>query len=528
MRAFAILLFVLGLIASATGASAHASLVASDPADGAILRAPPASVVLRFNESVSPLAFKLIDAAGGAHDGLNAVPSGETITITPPAELPRGTQTLSYRIVSADGHPVGGVVAFSIGMPGGASVARSEGDRWRAGAIWALRLLQLSGLIAGVGGVYFLGWVAPAAATRPLSRQIGAMLALGGLAACISIGLQGLDLLDQPLSALASLPPWRAGAGGLFGLAIALAVAAALLGAGSLAARGLGWRRFLAGLSLALLAGSFASTGHASAARPEWLTRPAVFLHVAGVSIWVGAFWPLLWLVRARSPLLAGALKRFSSHGLVVVPALIVAGVLLANVQLDAFARMAATAYGEILSAKLALVLALLALAGANLLVVTPAVARSGDGPARLIGRAITAEFLVAILILGLVSAWRFTPPPRALAAAAPPATRMVHVHGEHLMATLTLSPGRVGANRVHIDLLDGDFAPIAPREVTLTLSPVDRSIEEKVVQARAVDGAFEIDGLFVPVAGVWTLEVSAWMDDFTRIDLDDRLEFAN
>ena len=95
-------------------------------------------------------------------------------------------------------------------------------------------------------------------------------------------------------------------------------------------------------------------------------------------------------------------------------------------------------------------------------------------------------------------------------------------------MATLTLSPGRVGANRVHIDLLDGDFAPIAPREVTLTLSPVDRSIEEKVVQALAVDGAFEIDGLFVPVAGVWTLEVSAWMDDFTRIDLDDRLEFAN
>ena len=207
MRAFAILLIVLGLIASATGASAHASLVASEPADGAILRAPPASVVLRFNEPVSPLAFKLIDAAGGAHDRLNAVPSGETITITPPAELPKGTQTLSYRIVSADGHPVGGVVAFSIGMPGGASVARSEGDRWRVGAIWALRLLQLSGLIAGVGGVYFLAWVAPAAATRPLSRQIGAMLALGGLAACMAIGSQGLDLLDLPLPALATAPP---------------------------------------------------------------------------------------------------------------------------------------------------------------------------------------------------------------------------------------------------------------------------------------------------------------------------------
>ena len=354
------------------------------------------------------------------------------------------------------------------------------------------------------------------------------MLAAGGVAVCLSVGLQGLDLLDRPLSALAELATWRAGVGGLFGLAVAQALAAVLFGALSLAARGLAWRRVFAALSIAMLAGSFATTGHASAARPEWLTRPAVFLHVAGVSIWVGAFWPLLWLARTRSPLLAGALARFSKHGLLIVPLLIAAGLVLTNVQLDAFANMVATAYGRILAAKLALVLALLALAGANLMIATPAVARSSDGAIRMIRRTIGAECLAAIVILALVSGWRFTPPPRSFAAVAPLATRMVHIHGERLMATLTLSPGKVGANRVRIDVLGGDFQPIALRELTVSLTPVDHSIEERTIPARPVDGAFEIDALFVPVAGAWTLEVSAWIDDFTKVDLDDRVEFAN
>ena len=528
MRLIAIFLFALGLIAPATGARAHASLVASDPVDGAVLTAAPALLILRFNEPVSPLSFKLIDAGGVAHDGLVVGSKGETIEITPPGDLPRGTQTLSYRIVSADGHPVGGVVAFSIGMPGGGGFAAVANDRSRAFAIWAFRLLQLAGLTAGVGAVYFLAFVAPAAKAARLAAYVGLMLAAGGVAVCLSVGLQGLDLLDRPLSALAELATWRAGVGGLFGLAVAQALAAVLFGALSLAARGLAWRRVFAALSIAMLAGSFATTGHASAARPEWLTRPAVFLHVAGVSIWVGAFWPLLWLARTRSPLLAGALARFSKHGLLIVPLLIAAGLVLTNVQLDAFANMVATAYGRILAAKLALVLALLALAGANLMIATPAVARSSDGAIRMIRRTIGAECLAAIVILALVSGWRFTPPPRSFAAVAPLATRMVHIHGERLMATLTLSPGKVGANRVRIDVLGGDFQPIALRELTVSLTPVDHSIEERTIPARPVDGAFEIDALFVPVAGAWTLEVSAWIDDFTKVDLDDRVEFAN
>ena len=42
-------------LASVAPARAHATLVSSDPPDGAIMPAPPAQLMLGFNEPVSPL-----------------------------------------------------------------------------------------------------------------------------------------------------------------------------------------------------------------------------------------------------------------------------------------------------------------------------------------------------------------------------------------------------------------------------------------------------------------------------------------
>ena len=62
------LLFVLALVllaSRAEGASAHASLIRSDPEAGAVLRQPPQSVQLFFSEAIDPSFFEasLVDAA---------------------------------------------------------------------------------------------------------------------------------------------------------------------------------------------------------------------------------------------------------------------------------------------------------------------------------------------------------------------------------------------------------------------------------------------------------------------------------
>jgi copper transport protein len=51
-------------LAQALPAFAHASLVRAEPADGAVVAEPPASLKLTFNEPVSPLVMRIIGPDG--------------------------------------------------------------------------------------------------------------------------------------------------------------------------------------------------------------------------------------------------------------------------------------------------------------------------------------------------------------------------------------------------------------------------------------------------------------------------------
>ena len=51
-------------MAAAAPAAAHSGLHASEPADGAVLRAPPPAVALAFMEPVRVTSLRLLDEAG--------------------------------------------------------------------------------------------------------------------------------------------------------------------------------------------------------------------------------------------------------------------------------------------------------------------------------------------------------------------------------------------------------------------------------------------------------------------------------
>src|SRR5260221_5509286 len=123
MRLIACLATLLSVLCFASGASAHASLVSAEPNDGGVLALAPKTVQLRFNEAVAPALITLIDAEGRTRDDATVRAAGDTIVITLPENLPRGTQVISYRVISEDGHPVVGSMVFSIGAVTGASVA---------------------------------------------------------------------------------------------------------------------------------------------------------------------------------------------------------------------------------------------------------------------------------------------------------------------------------------------------------------------------------------------------------------------
>ena len=514
------LIALLIALAPASEASAHASLVKAAPADGAVMPLPPATLTLTFNEPVSPLVVRLIGPDGAPLAPIAVTAQDTTVTISAPPALRRGTHVLSWRVISADGHPVGGSLMFSIGARSPAAQPENLADRSVRAALWAVRVVMYVALFVGAGGAFFAAWIADGAARR---AWIVFVLAAGLAAVALSVGLQGLDALDLPLSGLQRKLAWEAGLATSYGATAVTAALALLVAVFGSVAKSASTARALslvgvigAGLALSL-------SGHASTAAPQLLNRPAVFLHAVCVAFWIGSLLPLCLAVgsaRTRGPHSVGAqLERFSRAIPLVIVLLVASGLWLAFVQLDRIAALWTTSYGQLLACKLACVVVLLALAATNRYRLVPKFETGSAAAARPLATVIAFELIIALLILSLVALWRFTPPPRALAVAAPIS---LHLHGEKAMAEIEIERNGEAAG-ASLLLLDGAFRPLAAKEVTLVLANPAAGIEPmRRIARRAGETNWRIDDLRIPVAGRWTLGVEILISDFDKVTVED------
>lgn len=524
-RQLHLLLILLGLavasLATAGQALAHAALTNTIPADGAVVASVPTEFSLSFSEPVSPLVLKLIGPDGTSRALTRFTLSDRTLAITAPSDLGQGTHVLSWRVVSEDGHPVGGSVLFSVGAPSAASaIIASQTEPAVRIALWLSKLGLYLGLAFGIGGVAFMAWAAPLPA--PVRRPIAGFLALGLLSLPVVFAAQGLDALALPLSAALQPAAWQAAAASSFGRTALIATLALLVALIALFAPSRSGR-LLAVLAWLGIGAALAASGHASAAEPQFLTRPAVFLHAVGITGWAGALLPLAFALRQSDG--ASALQRFSRRVPVLLLLILLSGLALAIVQAERPQALLTTPYGLVLTGKLALVAVLIGLGAFNRYRLTDAVA-SGRASARsLLIRIIAAEIAIIVAILAVAALWRFTPLPRALAAAAAqPAS--VHIHTEKAMADISVTPGRAGPVTITVSLLDGDFGPLTAKELRLALSRPEAGIEPIERQAaKQPDGSWQVGDLTLPVAGRWTIELEILVSDFEMTRLKETVE---
>ena len=156
---------LLALLLLPCRAFAHAALVATDPADGSVLASSPSQFSLTFSEPVSPLVLTLVRPDGSQLPLTSFRLVDQTVEIDNPETLKSGTHVLSWRVVSVDGHPVGGSALFSIGAPSAAPVVGEAVDWSLYAAIWIGRMFLYAGLFLGVGGAFTLAWMAKATAS---------------------------------------------------------------------------------------------------------------------------------------------------------------------------------------------------------------------------------------------------------------------------------------------------------------------------------------------------------------------------
>ncbi len=198
------LIVAIGILAYANPAFAHAQLLGTSPAGGAVLTSPPRKVVLTFGEAVQapPDAIEVVAANGQqVRTGPVEHPGGQgsQVGVTLPSAM-KGTYVVSWRVISADTHPVQGAFTFSVGAPSaGAGVGSLEqhllASRHPSRALGVLtgafRILILLTVIVAVGGASLLvGWP-QGLRIRAVRNTILAAASLSAVASVVAVVAQG-------------------------------------------------------------------------------------------------------------------------------------------------------------------------------------------------------------------------------------------------------------------------------------------------------------------------------------------------
>jgi copper transport protein len=423
-------LVLVGVLAGAPAAWAHAQLLGTSPTSGMTVQVQPKEVIFEFNQDVGGTlgAVRVYDAQGNEVDDLNVShPDGNEhwMGVGLKAHLPDGTYTGTYRVISADTHIVYGGLVFNIGHAGATPkftvaglIGKNKSGKVTEIAFGVIRGLDYLTLALMVGGLTFLffAWTAgliAVAGAEPrwllasrvfasrLKRLFVLAIVLGLLVSVLGVLLQGASAAGVSLwdslkgSIIENTLESRFGE--VWGLR---AIDWALLGGLLLAAKAL--RRdvipvlatdakdperveltarpprailMLLGVCGLYLAMTPALAGHASIESPVAVFFPSDLLHVLAGSVWVGGIACLLFVLPGatrqlegaeRSQLLLAVLARFSPLALGSVVVIAVTGVVQAYIDVRSFDGLFHTTYGALIIVKVVLLSTLIGLGWVN------------------------------------------------------------------------------------------------------------------------------------------------------------------
>lgn len=118
-------LLALLVAVGATPAAAHDQLLDSSPTEGEHLDTAPTEVALRFSDEILTIgpAVVVVDSAGTRWTDGEPELDGPQVVTGLVDDLPDGSYEVRWRVVSSDGHPIAGIIPFTVGDAGSAPAA---------------------------------------------------------------------------------------------------------------------------------------------------------------------------------------------------------------------------------------------------------------------------------------------------------------------------------------------------------------------------------------------------------------------
>jgi copper transport protein len=518
------------LVLGAAPASAHATLEATSPADRAHLDKVPPAVSLTFSEDVSASlgAVKVVDGSGTRVDSGDVVVNGHTVSLGLRGDLGDGAYIVTYRVISADSHPVRGAFTFTVGnvteaSAGAVSAALDDSaDRTHDLVAGFLRAFAYGGALLAAGGALFLVVAHDGGEERRLLvRIVTAAAVVGALAVVAGIPVQAALATGLGLRAVTE----SGVLGDVLADGVGLATVATLAGLAVVVVavrRGGRSARVATLAGAAFAAGGFALSGHTTESSPRAVAYPADVVHVLAAAAWLGGLLLLSVVLVARRDGDAVAtgrvVARFSRVATIAVLVVATAGIALALVEVRTVDALTSTRYGWVLVAKVAVAL-VIGLAGAyNHYRLVPALEQAPKKAGERLRTTVRAESGLMVAVVAL-TAWLVTiTPANAGGSGVQSITKALEGGSVRGSVNLVVDPARVGLNSIHLYLLDESGRALGAQSVELDLSlpsaelgPIDRTT------VLAGPGHFQLDGGDLSVAGEWTIVVKARIDRFTE-----------
>ncbi len=475
-RRILVLLFTLltSVLLFASPASAHNTLVSSDPAEGSVFEAAPTQLTLLFSKSVplDTVTIELIDATGVRSDLTGSVhgPNGDKEVVTPLPALGPGAVNLRWRLVGPDGHPITGRIAFTISAPPatspptappttgapatvppttlvGATIApatvpptvvttatvavavppttagsgssgfdepwsTSSGIRWLLRFASYVAIMTIGGVLATTAFIWRGAW------DHPLIRRA----VTWSLITTAGTAFAQLLVIASDISAK---PPWESlgSVSAAFSTDAGIAFGIRLLLVGALA-----WSLFMAVtqteesqwtlgvvLFLGLLA-TWAFAGHSRSQRWSLIGVPVDVAHQAAAAAWIGglAIIGMVAIRECNTHELIDSVNRFARVAQVAVTTIVVTGVIQAIRLVGSPGQLFAANHGKLLVLKVVVLGAMLKVADINRQRVNRRLRSAATASRRVVGnlrRAMGTEFAVGVLVIAVTAVMVVSPP---------------------------------------------------------------------------------------------------------------------
>jgi copper transport protein len=550
-------LAALALALPAAPAFAHAQLLSTEPVGGTAAAKAPGQVLLRFSEpvQVSQAGVRVFDADAErvtTETALHPRGKADEVALALP-DLANGAYVVTWRVTSADSHPVHGAFTFRVGpVPAAGSndqaLARqllaADGGDTAVGAVYSiLRFLAYGSLVLLVGTLAFLALIWPAG--RQVARARRLLVSAGAvLAVTTALGIPTQALYANGLG----FPELSSVGSHLFESRFGQVWGARLLLLGVLAVVLVAYRRWAARnsegapLPPALLAGGGltaagllltpALAGHAATRDLVPLAVVSDLVHLGSVSLWLGGLVCLVACVLPRrlADELSTVVPRFSRLAGMAVAAILVTGVFQGWREVGSKDALTTTTYGRLLIVKVILFGLMVGLGALSRRWVharyrVPALRLSpGPGAAALdqeteavsrLRRAVGAETLLAVVVLAVTSLLVSAEPARS-ALSRPFSTELTT---DDLLIDVTVDPAKAGPTDFHFYTLSPEGAVQDVAELTARLRLPEADVGPLPLKIEKVaPGHYSAYGSELPLRGRWELEVVARLTEIDQV----------